>query len=57
MLPELRTRFTRGDTIDLFGTGKSENISLKSFWQGSKDDVPGSAKTADRLAPAGYNMT
>jgi hypothetical protein len=28
-----RKRFTRRDTVDLFGTGESGNVSLNSFWQ------------------------
>jgi hypothetical protein len=32
-LPVSRKRFTRRDTVDLFGTGESGNASLNSFWQ------------------------
>jgi hypothetical protein len=32
-LPVSRKRFTRRDTVDLFGTGESGNVSLNSFWQ------------------------
>jgi hypothetical protein len=32
-VPVSRKRFTRRDTVDLFGTGESGNVSLNSFWQ------------------------
>jgi hypothetical protein len=32
-LPVSWKRFTRRDTVDLFGTGESGNVSLNSFWQ------------------------
>jgi hypothetical protein len=31
--PVSRKRFTRRCTVDLFGTGESENVSLNSFYQ------------------------
>jgi hypothetical protein len=33
MLPVSRKRFTRWDTVNLFGTGELGNVSLSSFWQ------------------------
>jgi hypothetical protein len=37
-----RKRFTRRDIVNLFGTGESGNVSINSFWQVSKNEVPSS---------------